>query len=254
MDAVNQINVDLISKVIGNIYTILLDYAHHSPDNVYESILDIIAVKNNLRPAAMLSCAFRFKANNGTSLNNKVRSTVVHALKKELSKIGIIVYPYPFKGSQKFLNLIVTRKDNLDIITLITEKLYSRNITNKDFHIVTGQILGYLSPINIFNKNNHKSTPYNGRLYVKLRTPDDKVYSILHLSQLTNDSQLTYFEEYKRKLLDPTVMIMPNGYGIIDVTIDYKIFSRYQNGGNKTIKNKLRKRITSRKTKYRFTK
>ena len=144
----NNTNVDVVTVVIHNISVILRDHGHE-PRSIYESILDIIAVKNKLRPAAILTCSFENTKN--TVLVNKL---FVNKLKNQLGQIDIAVFFYPLKGNQTFLNLIVTHKDNDDTIELIKKHLHSPNISIKDFHITTGKILGYLSPINIFNKEN----------------------------------------------------------------------------------------------------
>jgi hypothetical protein len=191
------------------------------PNRLY-NLINLTAVLYKLRPGAILAFV----------------STAYHReLFRILDRFNILARKYPIGDK----NIIITRKDRPDLVTKLQLLDIVKSESESQFHINTGEIIGYIKPINIMSReilNAHKiAYSFN----VDVRLPNNTIERINYYPQRVSEvaNGVGIFNEvYAKNLLK---MKLPDGFEIVDV----KIITKALTGGRRS-KKRTQKRRTKR--------
>lgn len=184
-------------------------------------LLNVLAVRHNLRPGAILA-----------SIREDRIDKIINLLNDTLYPEFIKAMRYPMPG-----NIILVRKDRPDLVELMDHL----NKESPEFDTDTGKILGYFTPFNIHSKNEANLHAQAVEFLVTVAFTSGVEVEVHHFPQRvsTGADVSALLEDYRDKLFD---LPMPAGLRIKDVTIKHTVMPTL-----KTRKRKNKRRNTTRR-------
>jgi len=184
-------------------------------------LLNVLAVRHNLRPGAILA-----------SVREDRIDPIIKLLNETLYPEFIKAKRYPMPG-----NIILVRLDRPDLVELMDHL----NKESPEFDTDTGKILGYFTPYKIHSKNEANLHMQAVEFLITVAFTSGIEIEVHHFPQRvsTGADVSAAMEEYKKKLVH---LPMPAGLRIKDVTIKYTVMPTL-----KTRKRKNKRRNTTRR-------
>ena len=184
-------------------------------------LLNVLAVRHNLRPGAILA-----------SVREDRNDSIIKLLNETLFPEFIKAKRYPMPGT-----IILVRKDRPDLVELMDHL----NKESPEFDTDTGKILGYFTPFNIHSKNEANLHAQAVEFLVTVAFTSGVEVEVHHFPQRvsTGADVSALLEDYRDKLFD---LPMPAGLRIKDVTIKYTVMPTL-----KTRKRKNKRRNMTRR-------